>query len=340
MNTPPRIGMAEEIREAPEAVRRQTQVLDAPLSELARRLRARPPAVVVTCARGSSAHAAAFAKHTVERHLGVPVAPAAPSITTVYHRDLKLDGQLLLAISQSGRSDDLVEQARSARRAGALTAALVNAVHSPLAEACEFVLPLAAGVETSVAATKTFVATLAAVLRLVAAWGDNDALTRAVAGLPERLAQAAALDWSACFEAFAGAPSLIAIGRGPTLSIAREAALKLKEVCNLHAEGFSGAEFQHGPMALVTVGYPILMFMPGDAAAGALRTLAADLKRKHAALFCVEPGGLLPALPWEQPEADAICAIQSFYAAAVQLAKVRGVDPDSPRHLQKVTRTR
>lgn len=340
METPPSIGVAEEIGEAPEVVRRQADALAAPVAELVRRLEERPPAVVVTCARGSSAHAAAFAKHAIERHLGIPVAPAAPSITTVYHRDLRLEGQLLLAISQSGRSDDLVEQALSAKRAGAVTVAFVNVVESPLAEACEFVLPLSAGVETSIAATKTFVATLAAILRLVAAWGNSDALRIAVSRLPERLAQAAALDWSACFDAFERAPSLIAIGRGPTLSIAREAALKLKEVCNLHAEGFSGAEFQHGPMALVTVGYPILMFMPGDDAAGALRTLATDLKRKHAALFCVEPGARLPALPWEQPEADAICAIQSFYAAVVQLAKVRGVDPDSPRHLQKVTRTR
>ena len=334
------MGMAGEIREAPEVLNRQEAVLAEPLARLVRRLKERPPAVVVTCARGSSAHAAAFAKHAIERHLGIPVAPAAPSIATVYHRDLKLDGQLLLAISQSGKSDDLIEQARSARRAGALTAALVNAEDSPLAQACEFVLPLSAGVETSVAATKTFVATLAAILRLTAAWADVEALAGALTRLPGRLVEAAALDWSPCFETFARAPSLIAIGRGPTLAIAREAALKLKEVCNLHAEGFSGAEFQHGPMALVTVEYPILMFMPGDEAAVGLRALADDLKRKHAALFRAEPGGRLPALPWDQPEADAICMVQSFYAAAVQLAKLRGADPDSPRHLQKVTRTR
>ena len=340
MKTPQHIGMAGEIRQAPEAVRRQEQALAEPLAAVVQRLTERSPAVVVTCARGSSAHAAAFAKHAIERHLGIPVAPAAPSITTVYHRDLKLKDQLLLAISQSGRSDDLVEQARSARRAGAVTAAFVNAADSPLAEACEFVLPLSAGIETSVAATKSFVATLAAILRLTAAWAGEGALSSALARLPERLTQAAELDWSACFDAFARATSLICIGRGPTLSIAREAALKLKEVCNLHAEGFSGAEFQHGPVALVTTSYPILMFMPGDDAASALRTFAADLKRKHAALFCVEPGGQLPALAGDQAEADAICVIQSFYAAAVQLAKLKGLDPDSPRHLQKVTRTR
>jgi glucosamine--fructose-6-phosphate aminotransferase (isomerizing) len=335
--------MTAEILEAPDAVRRQEKLLAVPVAELAHRLIAKPPQVVVTCARGSSAHAAAFAKHAIERHIGIPVAPSAPSITTVYHRDLKLAGQLFLALSQSGRSDDLIEQTRSAKRAGALTVALVNEVDSPLAKECEIVLPLAAGHEQSVAATKTFIATLSAVLRLVAAWGENSLLAEAIARLPERLKEAASLDWSPCYGAFSNATSLIAIGRGSTLAIAREAALKLKETSNLHAEGYSGAEFQHGPMALIDANYPILMFVPTDAAADTLVALAADLRRKRAALFCVEPGtgeGRLPALPPDQPEADAICMIQSFYAALSDLAKLRGVDADRPRHLQKVTRTR
>ncbi len=335
--------MAAEIKEAPEAVARQEQSLAGPLRALVRRLKSRPPRVVVTSARGSSAHAAAFAKHAIERFLGIPVAAAAPSIVTVYHRDLKLKDQLLLAISQSGRSDDLIEQTRSARRAGALTVAAVNATDSPLAKESDIVLPIDAGPELSVAATKSVIATLAAVLRLTAEWADNDALAAALPRLPERLKAAGTLDWSACFAPFTKASSLMVIGRGSTLAIAREAALKLKETCNLHAEAYSGAEFQHGPMALVAANYPILMFMPADEAAGALVALADDLRRKKAALFCVEPGkgkGRLPALAPDQPEADAICQIQSFYAAAVRLAKLRGMDADRPRHLKKVTRTR
>jgi glucosamine--fructose-6-phosphate aminotransferase (isomerizing) len=343
MADPASVHLAAEIREAPEAVRSQEACIAAPLAELVRRLTLKPPQVVVTAARGSSAHAAAFAKHAIERHIGIPVAPAAPSIVTVYHRDLKMKDQLLLAISQSGESDDLIEQTKSAKRAGALTVALVNTTESPLAKASDIVLPLCAGAEHSVAATKTFVATLAGLLRLTAAWAGDDSLAHAIAHLPERLARAAELDWSLWIEAVAKATSLITIGRGPTLAVAREAALKLKETCNLHAEGFSGAEFLHGPIALVTRDYPILMFMPSDAAAEALIALAADLRRKHAAVFTVEPGagkGRLPVLPPEQPEADAICAIQSFYAALPQLAKLRGIDADRPRHLQKVTRTR
>jgi glucosamine--fructose-6-phosphate aminotransferase (isomerizing) len=339
----PASHMATEILEAPDAVARQERNLAGPLGALVRRLKAKPPRVVVTAARGSSAHAAAFAKHAIERHLGIPVAAAAPSIVTVYHRDLNLKDQLLLAISQSGRSDDLIEQTKSARRAGALTIALVNATDSPLAAESDIVLPIGAGVEQSIAATKSFIATLAALLRLTAEWAEIGELAAAIPRLPERLKAAADLDWSACFGAFTKASSLMVIGRGSTLAIAREAALKLKETCNIHAEAYSGAEFQHGPMALVSADYPILMFMPSDEAAGALVTLAAGLRRKHAALFRVERGrgkGRLPALPPDQPEADAICQIQCFYAAAVGLAKLRGVDADRPRHLKKVTRTR
>jgi glucosamine--fructose-6-phosphate aminotransferase (isomerizing) len=260
---------------------------------------------------------------------------------------LRLEGQLFLAISQSGRSDDLVEAAAMARRAGALTAALVNADDSPLAAACEFVLPIGAGPELSVAATKSFVATLAALLRLVASWADDERLPEAIDRLPDRLAVAAQLDWRAALAGLAEADSLIAIGRGPTLAIAREAALKLKEIANRHAEAFSGAEFLHGPVALVEPRYPVLMFVPGDAAAEGLWRLADDLAGKGAALFIAAPRSdkttrpqRLPTLASDHPETDAVCLIQSFYAMMVGLAERLGIDPDRPRHLQKITRTR
>ena len=156
-----------------------------PLAELVGRLKRRPPQVVVTCARGSSAHAATFGKHLIERYLGIPVAEAAPNIASVYGRRLRLENQLFLAISQSGRSDDLVALASSAKAAGALTVAIVNATDGPLVPACDIVLPIGAGPELSVAATKTFVATLAALLRLTASWTDDADLggaDRAAAG--------------------------------------------------------------------------------------------------------------------------------------------------------------
>jgi len=338
------VRLAEELRQAPAVLRRQAPGLAVALAALVARLEHRPPRVVVTCARGSSAHAATFAKHQIERYVGIPVAEAAPSIVSIYRRRLQLQDQLFLAVSQSGKSDDLVETAAMARAAGAVTAALVNATDSPLAAACEFVLPIEAGAEVSVAATKTFVAMLAALLRLTAAWTGDKALAAALERLPDRLAIAAGLDWSGAFASLRSALSLITIGRGPTLAIAREAALKLKEICNLHAEAFSGAEFLHGPVALVSMRYPLLLFMPTDEAAEGMRRLAAGLRRKGAALFAAEPGeprpGRLPTLPPEHPETDAVCLIQSFYAMAARLAEALGTDADRPRHLHKVTRTR
>jgi glutamine---fructose-6-phosphate transaminase (isomerizing) len=334
------VRMADEIREAPEAVRRQQNALTQPLAELAARLKRRPPQVVVTCARGSSAHAATFGKHLIERHIGLPVAAAAPNIASVYRQGLHLRDQLFLAISQSGRSDDLIELTISARASGALTVAMVNATDGPLASVCDILLPIGAGPELSVAATKTFVATLSALLRLIASWTDDGPIER----LPDRLASASALDWSAALSAFTGTISLITIGRGPTLAIAREASLKLKEICNLHAEAFSGAEFRHGPMALVSSRYPILMFMPTDAAADGMRQLAADLHHKGTALFVAEPGaaaaGRLPVLASDHAETDAVCLVQSFYVMSILLAERLGTDVDNPRHLQKITRTR
>ncbi len=338
------VRMAQEIREAPEAVRRQQGTLALPLSRLAECLRRHPPQVVVTCARGSSAHAATFGKHLFERYLGVPVAAAAPNIASVYGRSLNLKGQLFLAISQSGSSADLIEMTASARKAGAVTVCIVNATDSPLAAACDFVLPMDAGLELSVAATKTFVATLSALLRLTSAWTGDHEMARAVERLPGRLAEASGLDWSVALDTLESAASLVTIGRGPTLAIAREAALKLKETCNLHAEAFSGAEFLHGPVALVSPEYPILMFNPTDAAASGMRQLAANLRGKGTALYTTDPdedeGGRLPVLAPDHTETDAVCLIQSFYMMSVRLAARLGTDVDRPRHLRKVTSTR
>ena len=239
----------------------------------------------MTCARGSSAHAATFGKHLIERYLGIVAAAAAPGITTIYHQRLRLDGQFFLAISQSGKSGDIVEQAAAARACGAVTACVTNDPESPLAHTCEFVLPMAAGPELSIPATKTFVASAAALSRLVAFWAKDRALARALDRLPDRLAAAGELDWSGVLKRLADAESLVTIGRGPTLAIAREAALKLKETSDLHAEAFSAAEFLHGPVALVSPRFPVLMFAPTDAAAAGMVELAADLRAKGAAVF-------------------------------------------------------
>src|SRR3954454_5472758 len=186
-------------------------------------------------------------------------------------------------------SDDLVELAASAEEVMAVTAVPTNAVCSPLPAACHIVLPISAGPELSVAATKTVIASMSALLRLVALWAEDTDATAALERLPERLGAATGLDWGPALARPATAESLVTIGRGPTLSIAREAALKLKETSNLHAEAFSGAEFLHGPVSLVSSRYPILMLMPNDEAAPGLRQLADDLRGKGAALFVAGP---------------------------------------------------
>ena len=336
--------MASEIAAAPEVVARQDQALAPLLTELVLRLRRNPPRVVLTCARGSSAHAATFGKHLIERHLGVPVSAAAPSIASLYGQHLQLRGQLVLAISQSGTSDDLIAFAENARAAGAITVAITNDQDAPLAATCDVTLPLGAGEERSIAATKTFVATLCVLMRLTAAWaGDVAGLDGPLRRLPRRLAEATSLDWSAAVDAFAATATLVTIGRGPTLAIAREAALKLKETCNVHAEAFSSAEFLHGPVALVSARFPLLMFMPTDAASKGMRALVQQLREAEAMPLVAEPGlaasGRLPTLVPDQPEADAACLIQSFYSMLLGLAERRGVDPNRPRNFNKITRT-
>ncbi|MBV8836654.1 MAG: SIS domain-containing protein [Alphaproteobacteria bacterium] len=341
----PATQLAAEWREAPDVLRRQCAALKRPLAGLVAVLRRAAPRLIVTCARGSSAHAATYGKHLFERHLGLPVAAAAPNIASVYHGALRLEGQLFLAISQSGRSEDLVATATMARRTGAITAALVNDCDSPLAAVCEHVLPLAAGPELSVAATKSFIASLGGLLRIAAAWSESATMAHALTGLPARVARATALDWSAASVALipslAAARSVMLIGRGPTLAIAREAALKLKEVCNIHAEAFSSAEFRHGPIALVEAAYPVLLFATTDETAESLRTLAHDLRHKGATVFATgRQDGDLPTLEPDQADADAIGQIQAFYGLLLRLAAQRGSDVDRPRHLHKVTTTR
>jgi glucosamine--fructose-6-phosphate aminotransferase (isomerizing) len=335
--------MGEEVRAAPDAVARQQAELAPAIAELVACLRRRPPEVVVTCARGSSAHAATFGKHLIERHLGFPVAAAAPSIASVYARRLRLRKQLFLTISQSGRSDDLIAMARSAKRAGALTVAIANATGSPLARACDIILPMGAGRELSVAATKSFITAASALMRFIAAWHGATGFDAALGRLPRRLAAAAELDWGDAADMIATAPSLAVIGRGPTLAIAREAALKLKETCTVAAEAFSGAEFLHGPVALVSPRHPVLMLMPGDAAKRGMGLLASRLRRTRSRLLVAGPDrgrDQLPVLAADHPDADAVCLIQSVYALTLRLATILGIDVDHPRLLRKVTRTR
>jgi glucosamine--fructose-6-phosphate aminotransferase (isomerizing) len=335
--------MFREAGAAPGFVRDQLEQ-NAPLTRaLAERLRAAPPRAVTTLGRGSSDNVATFGRYLIETRLGVMTASSSPSVSSVYEAAPDMTGTLCLAVSQSGRSPDLLAAAQAAAAAGALVVALVNAPDSPLAGLAHVTIPLRAGPELSVAATKSFIAGLVAVTQLVAEWGQDAALARALSDLPVQLEAAWALDWSAAIGPLSEAEHLYVVARGVGFAIAQEAALKFKETCGLHAEAFSAAEIRHGPMALIGPSFPVLAFIQGDETEEGVEALAAAASRQGAAVIQVggsQTAGVvrLPSVAGH-PALEPIIQIQSFYRLADDLARARGFDPDHPSHLAKITET-
>lgn len=335
--------MAREVAEIPEAARRFLSLSADAVAEAAAAMRAADPALVVTVARGSSDHAATYLKYAVELLAGVPVASVGPSIASIYKRPLRLGKAACIGISQSGQSPDIVEMMRAGAGGGALTVAITNHGESPLAQASAHCLPLRSGVEQSVAATKTFVASVLAGLALLAEWQEDQALRAAVAGLPDAFGKALTLDWSPLAARLSRAQSLYVLGRGPAIAIANEAALKFKETCGLHAESFSAAEVLHGPSAIVQAQFPVLAFGVEDAALPRLVETAKRLVAQGADVFLTgaEVAGAtrLPSVPGLHPLCAPLVLSASFYAFIEGLARRRGFDPDVPPHLRKVTQT-
>lgn len=336
--------MFREAAEAPEVIARQLVANRPLLAQLAARLRRQPPRAVVTLGRGSSDNAATFARYLIETHLGVLTASAPPSVSSVYEASPDMSGVLCLAISQSGRSPDLLASVQAAKDAGALVAAFVNAEGSPLADAAHVAVPLAAGPELSVAATKSFLASLSALAQLAALWSQDARLQQGLAELPLALEAAWRQDWSGAEARLADARDLYVLGRGVGLGVAQEAALKLKETCNLHAEAFSSAEVRHGPMALVGQGFPILAFVQDDEARPGVEEVIRLCLSQGAPVMqaggAVQEGALALPVPAAHPVLQPIAMAQSFYRLASGLAVARGLDPDNPPHLRKVTETR
>jgi glucosamine--fructose-6-phosphate aminotransferase (isomerizing) len=336
--------MLRETREAPEVVRRLLAANEPLCRELGARLRANPPAFAVTCARGSSDNAATYAKYLLEIRLGVVTASVGPSVRSLYSAAPRMAGSLFLAISQSGRSPDLLHLAEAARTGKALTVAIVNETDSPLAEICEITLPLHAGPERSVAATKSFIASLAAILQLAAHWAEDKRLLDAVHELPDALERSAKLDWSSAVPRLAREEHAFVVGRGIGLALAQEAALKLKETAGMHAEALSAAELMHGPMTLAGPGFPVVVFSQHDEAYQSVADLISALVARDVPVVSAGPtpgGGCLslPCDPSINPFATPIALAQSFYLLAEAISRARGRDPDAPPHLRKVTET-
>ena len=344
--------MRAEALQAPAAVARQLACDGERWAAVIGALRAQPPSAVVTVARGSSDHAANYLAYLATARLGRLVTSLPLSLVTLAPSRLDCQGLLSVALSQSGRSPDLVLATQTLRARGARTLALVNDTRSPLARASAWVLPLHAGPERSVAATKSFIAQLVAGARWVAQWqgdglgdGPGDAsLLAALQDLPAALRLATRCDWSAALPVLAGADRLYVVSRGLGLAVALEAALKFKETCGIQAEAFSGAELRHGPLALVQRGYPLLVLAPRGPAQAGLLELAQDLRQRGARVLLAAPQGTpgaeLPLVTTGHEDLDPIAAVQSFYLLVEALARARGLDPDAPPHLSKVTLTR
>lgn len=334
--------MKKEAAEAADVVEAQLDYNRAIIQRIGTRLRDISPRMIITCARGSSDHAATFGKYLLENRTGIFTASAAPSIHSVYERDMDFRDTVCLFISQSGASPDLLAVADGARRGGSYVVALLNVEDSPLASVAHEVVPLRAGNEVSVAATKSFIASLSALVHLAAEWRHSDDLSSAHRSTPQMLRDAWACDWSAALEPIANRRSMFVLARGIGLGIAQESALKFKEVCGLHAEAFSTAEVLHGPIAIAGSNFPILVYAQNDRTLPGLEALLRTLASRGTALMIAgathERAINLPTPPGH-PAIEPMLRVQSFYRMVNDLSVELGRDPDTPPNLSKITVT-
>jgi glucosamine--fructose-6-phosphate aminotransferase (isomerizing) len=340
--------LEQEIGSQPEVVAR---LLDSELAAIRRMLAQLPPfEYVLIAARGSSDHAALYAKYVWAALEGHTVALAAPSLFTLYERPPRLAGALVIGISQSGQSPDIVAVLEEARRQGRPTIAITNDGSSPLAAAAEHVIELHAGAERSVAATKTYTAQLAVIASMAAWWSGDDSRVAEVMQSPGHLAATLALGTSLAQDAqrLHAIRGLVVVGRGYNYATAFEVALKVKELTYVLAVPYSAADFRHGPIATVERGEPVLLVMPQGQTFADMRDLAVDLRERGAELLVISDAhealalaNVPLALPAGIPEwLSPLCAVVPGQQLALQLAVARGIDPERPRGLRKVTRTR
>jgi glucosamine--fructose-6-phosphate aminotransferase (isomerizing) len=341
--SPEKTQMFLEAQSASDAVRAQLREDAREMAILGSVIRSLAPRAVITCARGSSDHAATYAKYLIETRARVLTASAAPSVSSVYGIDQDLRGCLFIAISQSGRSPDLLASVAAAKKSGATVIALCNVTDAPLVSAADHFVPLRAGPEVSVAATKSYLASLAALARLVAAWTGNGPLQASLEELPELMDRAWQLDWTRPLPLLQTAEHLYVVGRGLGLGAAQEVALKCKETCALHAESFSSAEVRHGPFTLLGPRFPALLLAQNDATRPGLEALANELVARGIPVFVAGVTGatgahILPSIECA-PEIGPILAVQTAYRMIASLSIRRGFDPDRPASLSKITET-
>ncbi len=335
--------MLTEANESPQAVARLLKCEADKIAELGKILRNKPPAVVTTAARGSSDHAATFFKYLLEIATGIPTASIGPSVASIYKTPLVFDSAVHFTVSQSGASPDIVALQAAAKASGAYTVAIVNVPNSPVGRDADMTIALGAGPENSVAATKSFITSAAALAAVVAAASESREMAAGVAALSDSLAATGTIDTEAVVNALVGAGSFYTLGRGPGLGIAMEAALKAKETAALHAEAFSTAEVIHGPMHLIDNGFPVVAFVPEDAALETSRK-ALDAFEALGGRTIVLSSLALGEISLVTPSTgcsliDPLVGLLPYYRIIEDVTHRRGFDPDHPRSLRKVTET-
>ena len=332
--------MRREIGEQPAAVAATLAAVAEPAAALAAAVREGGLDRVVLVARGTSDHVAIYARYLLEARCALSASLAAPSLYTTYRPPVDLSRALVLGVSQSGQTPEIVAALEFAAERGALTAALTNEAGSPLAEAVSHPLVTAAGVERSVAATKTFTTALAVVAELARALGATD-LSAPLQALTGALDEAVALPGAlvdAAARSLVDAEAAVCISRGYAYATALEAALKLKEVTGLWAEGYSAADLRHGPRA-AALGIPALVFHAGGPLAADVDGLERELAAAGSPVVSIGPERALPAAAGLPEELAPIALIVPAQLVAERLAVLRGRDPDRPPGLTKVTRT-
>jgi glucosamine--fructose-6-phosphate aminotransferase (isomerizing) len=336
-----------EAGEVPALAARQFKRLEQVLPALVQQLDRLGIRLLGTVARGSSDHAAAFAGYLVGLRLGLPTASLPPSLASVYGCALRLEAALVLAISQSGASPDVCAAVACAKAGGAFTIGMLNETDSALGREVDVEIAIGAGPERGVAATKSFILSLTAIAHLVGAWTHGSTLLAALKELPAALEECGEVDWGVAAELLATSSGAFIVGRGPSLPIAREIALKLKEVCGIHAEAVSAAELLHGPIAIASATLPVIVLAGDEPSQATVNAAIARLRAAGAPIVLLATSGaeavdgaetvVIPRAP--DALLQPIVTAHAAYPFLAALARDRGRNPDHPPQLRKVTRT-
>ncbi len=337
-----------EISEQPEILARLLQDDTAP--KVAEEVRRRAPRIITTFARGSSDNAVTFFGYLAAQTLGLPVSSLPPSLVTVYGTALRGEDTLTIGVSQSGEGSDVIGGLQALRDAGATTVAISNNPESALMRAAEFPIAQRAGPERALAASKTFSTQMLLLSLLVAHWSEDEALLQALEAVPAAMQSVLSGkqdELQRLILRLTHAKSIYILGRGLSYSAAHETALKLKETCYVHAEAYSSAEFQHGPIAAVSPSDPVLMLALDDPTENSNHSAASKLREASADLSVISSNALLltdanatATLPSGlHPVTQAFVLVLSGQLLALHLALAKGLNPDAPRHLKKITKT-